>query len=201
PRTKTKRLRPSDVLRIGTSGLRARKLRAALSALGIAIGIGAIVSVLGVSASSQANLIAELGSLGNLLTVAPGQALDGTPAPLPAAAEGMIRAIPPVRPVAAIADIPNVAVYRSAAMPSADSGGLTVAGRRHRPARRPRRRRGPRRVPERRERSLSRRGARLGGGAEPGHPRPALSGAGRPVGHVFHRGRHPPAGAARSGDR
>jgi putative ABC transport system permease protein len=121
------RLRPSDVLRIGSSGLRTRKLRAALSALGIAIGIGAIVSVLGVSASSQASLLAELGSLGNLLTVAPGQALDGTPAPLPAAAEGMIRAIPPVQSVAAVADIPNVAVFRSAAIPSVDSGGLAVA--------------------------------------------------------------------------
>ena len=72
------RLRPADVLRIAGSGLRARKLRAGLSALGIAIGIAAIVSVLGVSASSQASLLDELGRLGNLLTVQPGQAVDGT---------------------------------------------------------------------------------------------------------------------------
>jgi putative ABC transport system permease protein len=121
------RLRPSDVLRIGSSGLRARKLRAGLSALGISIGIAAIVSVLGVSASLQANLLAQLGRLGNLLTVAPGQGLDGTLVPLPAAAEGMIRAIPPVQSVAAVADIPNATVYRSAAIPSVDSGGITVA--------------------------------------------------------------------------
>jgi putative ABC transport system permease protein len=108
-------------------GLRARKLRAGLSALGIAIGIAAIVSVLGVSASAKANLAAELGRLGNLLTVAPGQALDGTPVPLPATAESMIRRIPPVQSVAAIADLPNVAVYRSAAIPVQDSGGISVA--------------------------------------------------------------------------
>ena len=95
------RLRPADVLRIAGSGLRARKLRASLSALGIAIGIAAIVSVLGVSASSQASLLDELGRLGNLLTVQPGQAVDGTQVPLPAAAEAMIQAIPPVQSVAA----------------------------------------------------------------------------------------------------
>ena len=54
-------------------GLRTRKLRAALSALGIAIGIGAMVAVVGVSSSAQANLLAEIDALGtNLLTVSPG---------------------------------------------------------------------------------------------------------------------------------
>jgi putative ABC transport system permease protein len=127
-RARPARLRPADIFRISGSGLRARKLRAGLSALGIAIGIAAIVSVLGVSASSQANLLAELGRLGNLLTVSPGQALDGTPVPLPATAEPMIRAIPPVLSVAGVADLPNAAVYRSAAIPSVDSGGIIVAG-------------------------------------------------------------------------
>jgi len=53
-------------------------LRAFLSALGIAIGIGAMVAVVGVSASSQANLLALIDSLGtNLLTVSPGQTFLG----------------------------------------------------------------------------------------------------------------------------
>ena len=57
-------------------GLRARPLRAALSALGIAIGTAAIVGVLGLSASSQAGLIAEINRLGtNMLTVEAGQSL------------------------------------------------------------------------------------------------------------------------------
>ena len=121
------RLRPADVLRIAGSGLRARKLRASLSALGIAIGIAAIVSVLGVSASSQASLLDELGRLGNLLTVQPGQAVDGTQVPRPAAAEAMIQAIPPVQSVAAVADIDGAAAYRSSAIPSTQGSGITVA--------------------------------------------------------------------------
>ena len=74
------RLRLKDGLRVASVGLRARPLRAALSALGIAIGTAAIVGVLGLSSSSQAGLIAEINQLGtNLLTVEPGQSLTGGP--------------------------------------------------------------------------------------------------------------------------
>jgi putative ABC transport system permease protein len=67
------RLPPRELFGVAMQGLRTRKLRAALSALGIAIGIGAMVAVVGVSASSQANLLATIDALGtNLLTVAPG---------------------------------------------------------------------------------------------------------------------------------
>ena len=72
------RLRPADLGRLARVGLRTRKLRAALSALGIAIGVAAIVAVLGLSSSSQAGLLAEIDRLGtNLLTVANGQTLRG----------------------------------------------------------------------------------------------------------------------------
>ena len=65
-----RRLPASDLARLSTVGLRTRKLRAGLSALGIAIGVAAIVAVLGLSASSQAGLLAEINRLGtNLLTV------------------------------------------------------------------------------------------------------------------------------------
>lgn len=121
------RLSPLDLLRVGGSGLRARKLRAGLSALGIAVGIAAIVAVLGVSASSQANLLAELGRLGNLLTVAPGNTVTGTAVPLPSTAVGMIKRIPPVSSVAAVGVVPGAAVYRSAAIPAAQSGGISVS--------------------------------------------------------------------------
>ena len=80
-----KRLRPSDLGRIASVGLRTRKLRAGLSALGIAIGVAAIVAVLGLSASSSPGLLAEINELGtNLLTVAPGQSLTGQTVQLPA---------------------------------------------------------------------------------------------------------------------
>ena len=72
------RLRPADLARVASVGLRTRRLRAALSALGIAIGVGAMVAVLGLSASSQAGLLAEIDRLGtNLLTVENGDSLIG----------------------------------------------------------------------------------------------------------------------------
>ena len=78
------RLAPRDVLRVGAVGLRARRLRAALSALGIAIGIAAMVAVLAISESSKADLLSSLDRLGtNLLTASPGQTIFGEDAVLP----------------------------------------------------------------------------------------------------------------------
>ena len=63
------RMNLADVLNVGISGLRTRKLRAVLSALGITIGIAALVSILGLSESSRADLMRDLDALGtNLLT-------------------------------------------------------------------------------------------------------------------------------------
>src|SRR6266516_6987284 len=85
------RLGLKDGLRVASVGLRTRRLRAALSALGIAIGTAAIVGVLGLSSSSQAGLIAEINQLGtNLLTVEAGQILTGGPAQLPREAPARI---------------------------------------------------------------------------------------------------------------
>ena len=107
-------------------GLRARKLRTALSGLGIAIGIAAAVAVLGISASSRANLLAQLGAEGNLVTVSAGQSFDGSPAPLPLTAQPMIARIPPVESVTAIGYVPGATVRRTAAVPAVDSGGISV---------------------------------------------------------------------------
>jgi putative ABC transport system permease protein len=120
------RFRAGDILSGGLLGLRARKLRAALSALGIAIGIAAAVAVLGISASSKANLLAQLGAEGNLLTVSTGQTLDGSPAPLPVTAEAMIAHIPPVQSVTAIGYVAGATVRRTAAVPAIDTGGISV---------------------------------------------------------------------------
>src|SRR6516164_897176 len=87
PRPAAGRLRPADLARVASVGLRTRKLRAALSATGIAIGVAALV----LSASSSAGLLAEISKLGtNLLTVTNGQNLFGGTAELPKAAPGMI---------------------------------------------------------------------------------------------------------------
>src|SRR5487761_2455835 len=85
------RLPPRELFGAALQGLRTRRLRAALSALGIAIGIGAMVAVVGVSASSQANLLATIDALGtNLLTVAPGTTFFGANEVLPNTSVPMI---------------------------------------------------------------------------------------------------------------
>src|ERR1022692_3111646 len=85
------RIAPHELLSVAVQGLRTRRLRASLSALGIAIGIGAMVAVVGVSASSQANLLATIDSLGtNLLTVAPGTTFLGSSEVIPDSAVATI---------------------------------------------------------------------------------------------------------------
>jgi putative ABC transport system permease protein len=121
------RMRPADLARLSAVGMRTRKLRAALSALGIAIGVAAIVAVLGLSASSQAGLLAEIDQLGtNLLTVANGETLGGNTAELPVAAPGMIARIGPVYSVQYTGTISNVPAYRSPLIPQVDTNALSV---------------------------------------------------------------------------
>jgi putative ABC transport system permease protein len=122
------RLGAADLTRLGLSGLRARPLRAVLSALGIAIGIAAMTAVVGISASSRADLDRELAALGtNLLTVGPGNTMFGDDATLPDAAPAMIGRIGPVRAVAATGTVPETKVYRTDKVPPAQSGGISVA--------------------------------------------------------------------------
>ncbi len=120
------RLRATDMARVATVGLRTRKLRAVLSALGIAIGVAAIVAVLGLSASSQAGLLAEISKLGtNLLTVTNGQTVFGQPAQLPKAAPGMIGRIEPVTQVQDTGAV-TANVYRSPLIPEVNTNAITV---------------------------------------------------------------------------
>jgi putative ABC transport system permease protein len=119
------RLQLRDGLRVASVGLRARPLRAALSALGIAIGTAAIVGVLGLSSSSQAGLIAEINRLGtNLLTVEAGQSLTGAPAQLPREAPARLTLLDNVDQVADTALMKDTYVYRSSMIPAAETGGL-----------------------------------------------------------------------------
>jgi len=121
------RLRPADVARVASAALRTRRLRAALSALGIAIGVAAIVAVLGLSSSSQAGLLAEIDKLGtNLLTVTNGQTVFAQTAELPTAAPGMIRRIGPVTQVADTGAISSAHAYRSPLIPAINTNALSV---------------------------------------------------------------------------
>jgi putative ABC transport system permease protein len=121
------RLRPTDLAAVASIGLRTRKLRAGLSATGIAIGVAAIVAVLGLAASSSAALLAEIARLGtNLLTVSTGQTLTGQPAELAAAAPGMIARLPGVIAVQDTGTVNGVRVYKSPLIPAVETNGLTV---------------------------------------------------------------------------
>jgi putative ABC transport system permease protein len=117
----------ADVLRVAGVGLRARPLRAFLSALGIAIGIAAMTAVVGISSSSRADLDRVLAALGtNLLTVSPGNTMFGDDATLPDESARMISRIGPVRRVSAIGTVPDTSVYRTDRIPAAETGGLSV---------------------------------------------------------------------------
>jgi putative ABC transport system permease protein len=112
--------------RVASVGLRTRRLRAALSALGIAIGVAAMVAVLGLSSSSQAGLLAEIDRLGtNLLTVTNGTGVFGQAQELPMVAPSMIRRI---APVTAVADTGSsgVSAYRSPLISTVHTNALSV---------------------------------------------------------------------------
>ncbi|MGN6866795.1 MAG: ABC transporter permease [Solirubrobacteraceae bacterium] len=122
-----RRLPLSDLTRLSTVGLRTRKLRAGLSALGIAIGVAAIVAVLGLSASSQAGLLTEINQLGtNLLTVSNGQSVTGGTVELPSAAPGMIDRIGGVQEVQSTGTVSGANAYRTPYIPAVQTNGLIV---------------------------------------------------------------------------
>jgi putative ABC transport system permease protein len=122
------RLRPGDALRVAGAGLMARPLRAVLSALGIAVGIAAMVAVVGISASSRAEIDQQLQALGtNLLTVAPGQVLrSGETAKLPAESVDMVARIGPVTSVSAVGEVEDAFVYRNDQIDDAKTNGITT---------------------------------------------------------------------------
>ncbi|MBK3586439.1 ABC transporter permease, partial [Streptomyces sp. MBT57] len=126
-RLKAARLGPRDVLHVGSSGLRSRPMRVVLSALGIAIGIATMISVVGISASSQAQLLRELDKLGtNLLVASPGDSMfAGQDVTLPEGSVGMVGRIKGVQEVGATADL-DATVRRNERIDEGDTGGIAV---------------------------------------------------------------------------
>jgi len=120
------RLRGADLVRSGAHGLRTRPTRAILTALGIAIGIAAMIGVLGISASSKADLLRQIDGLGtNLLAVQAGRSIFGEATTLPEAASAMIRRIAPVEQAAGVATV-DVSVRRTDLIPVTETGGISV---------------------------------------------------------------------------
>ncbi|MFE0172425.1 ABC transporter permease [Streptomyces sp. NPDC059002] len=120
------RLSPPDILRVGAVGLRARRARVVLSALGIAIGIATMVAVVGLSQSSKADLMARLDRLGtNLLTAESGKDAQGNDVPLPKNAVAMVDRIGPVQHATATANV-DARIRRSDVVPEEQTAGVTT---------------------------------------------------------------------------
>lgn len=120
------RLRLVDTIRLASMGLRARPGRSVLTALGIAIGIAAIVAVVGISSSGRADLLAQLDQLGtNLLRVGPGQGILGGPAELPDDAVVMASRVAPVQAVSSAALV-DASIRRTDRIPELETGGLSL---------------------------------------------------------------------------
>lgn len=118
-------LRPADVAGLAVLGLRHRPVRAVLSATGVALGVATMVAVLGIASSSQAQLVAEIDSLGtNMLTAQPNPLARST-ASLPGAAPAMAARIGPVISVAALGSV-EASVYKNHFIPAADNESVSV---------------------------------------------------------------------------
>ena len=108
------RLHTGDLARVGFEGLRGRPLRAMLSALGLAVGVAAMVGLAGVSTVSRAGLIAQIRALGsNLLTASPGTSISGQASTFPDTAESMVARIRGVTDVSAVGIITGATVRRT----------------------------------------------------------------------------------------
>jgi len=120
------RLLPIDVLRLAAYGLKARPLRVVLSALGIAIGIAAMIAVVGISTSSRAQLNQMLSDLGtNLLSADPGTSMFGEASKMPPESVAMVGRIAQVEAVSAVGLL-EAKVYRNDHIPPSQSGGIAV---------------------------------------------------------------------------
>jgi len=120
------RLRAADAMRVGSVGLRTRPLRTLLTALGIAIGIAAMISVVGISASSRADLLAQIDELGTgLLRAAPGKSMFGDASTLPEASRRTADRIGPVTDAAGIT-YTSATVRRSDYIDANITGGIAV---------------------------------------------------------------------------
>jgi putative ABC transport system permease protein len=116
-----------DVVRVGGAGLHTRPLRVFLSALGIAIGIAAMVAVVGISTSSRAEVDRQLSALGtNLLSVGPGKSFFGDASHLPTVAPEMVARIGPVTSVSSTGRVASARVYRTDRIPATETGGIAV---------------------------------------------------------------------------
>ena len=115
-----------DSIVLGTLGLRTRKTRTLLTALGIAIGIAAMISVLGITSSSDAQLKAELDALGpNLIEITPGDSFTSAEVSFPSETSKVVQRVGTVQSSAAVYEV-EASVRRTELIPKQQTGGMAV---------------------------------------------------------------------------
>jgi putative ABC transport system permease protein len=120
------RLKIKDLFFVALYGVRARRGRAALTSIGIGLGIAAIVAVTGISASGRADLLATLESLGtNLIKASPQAGFFGTQEKLPDGVVGMVERIGPVEEVTSTTQT-DLIVRRSDFISEFEGGGIST---------------------------------------------------------------------------
>ena len=115
-----------DSIVLGTLGLRTRKTRTLLTALGITIGIAAMISVLGITSSSDAQLKAELDALGpNLIEITPGDSFTSAEVSFPSETSKVVQRVGTVESSAAVYEV-EASVRRTKLIPKQQTGGMAV---------------------------------------------------------------------------
>ena len=121
-----KKLKINDLFMVAFYGVKARRGRAALTSIGIGIGIAAIVAVTGISASGRADLLATLESLGtNLIKASPQAGFFGTQENLPDGVLGMVERIGPVQEVTSTTQT-DLLVRRTDFISEFEGGGISA---------------------------------------------------------------------------
>ena len=120
------RLPFGGALALSAAGLRRRPGRAALTALGVAVGAAVIASVLGITATGRAALIAQIDRLGtNLIRVTPSSGVFGNADGLPPDSASMLGRVGPVEQVTSTALLDET-VLRNDLLSPLETGGLSV---------------------------------------------------------------------------
>lgn len=121
------RLPPGDIVRLGLMGVRVRRMRAVLSALGISIGIATMIVVSGIPASSRHALLEELSAMGTNMLKAQPESDPSHPVTFPATAAAMARRIPPVTGASAVANLHQTVLRTFSSDPDATVGITALA--------------------------------------------------------------------------
>lgn len=126
-RTFRTRLRLVDVALQALRGLTSRKLRTALTALGISIGIASLISIQGITEANQAEARAEIDALGSdFLFITAGTGITEEAELLPYAAAMLDTHIDALEHVAALYPV-DARARRNELIPEVQTGGITVS--------------------------------------------------------------------------